>query len=263
MNVLFIGDIVGPAATHYVVEHLPGWRARHNVDLVVVNGENCDVTAPTPWQGFGMTVETVERLLAHGVDVITSGNHGWDGPDSATVHQHPRVLRPYNMPVGTTGKGVASLEVAGGVVTVLNLMGSTADPAALPVYAAWQAVEKPGTVLVDFHSDAAWEKMIFATAIDGEAAAVLGTHTHEPTIPLYILPGGTAYVTDVGMTAPTGSPGGFPLTHFATKYRGDAFDSLPPFTLSTGPIVLGAVQLQIQAGKTEAIRRIHSLEPEG
>lgn len=260
MKVLFIGDIVGPDAVQYLVSHLPAWRQAHSVDLVIANGENASITASTPWAGFGMTVEAVELLLSHGVDLITSGNHGFDGAETPVVHQHPQVLRPYNLPPETVGKGVAYLEVGSEPVTVLNLVGATADDAALPVYPAWQSVEKQGAVIVDFHSDATWEKMIFATAIDGEAAAVLGTHTHEPTIPLYILPGGTAYVSDVGMTSPSGSPGGFPLVHFATKYKGADFSTLPPYTLSDGPIVLGAVLLDIQDGKAQAIERIHSLE---
>ena len=123
-------------------------------------------------------------------------------------------------------------------------------------HGAWRMVEQRGTVVIDFHGDAAWEKMIFATAVDGEAAAVLGTHTHEATEALHILPGGTGFVTDVGMTGPTGYPGGFPLWHFAARYRGDDTRTLPPFTLATGPMALGAVLLSIEDGQTRAITRI-------
>ena len=98
MNVLMIGDIVGPDTVGYLAERLPTLRRDHDVDLVVANAENCAISAPTPWKGFGMTVELVERLMDAGVDVITSGNHGWDGPEAEIVHQHPRVLRPYNLP---------------------------------------------------------------------------------------------------------------------------------------------------------------------
>jgi calcineurin-like phosphoesterase len=107
-----------------------------------------------------------------------------------------------------------------------------------------------GTVLVDFHGDSAWEKMEFATAVDGMVAAVLGTHTHEPTLNLHVLPGGMSLVVDVGMTGPSGSPGGFPLTHFAAEMKGEYVDSLPPFELSEGPTMLGAAWLRIEAGKT-------------
>ena len=257
MNVLMIGDIVGPDAVTYLAERLPGLRRTHDVDLVVANAENCAITAPAPWEGFGMTVELVERLLDGGVDVITSGNHCWDGPEAAIVHQHPRVLRPHNFPYGVVGKGIATLELEGEPVSVLNLGSATAAmPRALPVYESWLAARIEGTVIVDFHGDSAWEKMEFATAVDGRVAAVLGTHTHEPTINLHILPGGTSLVVDVGMTGPSGSPGGFPLEHFAARMKGEDSGSLPPFELATGPITLGAVWLRIERGKTVEIRRI-------
>ena len=257
MNVLMIGDVVGPEAVTELVSRLPGLRRAYDVDVVVANAENCAITAPTPWQGFGMTVELVERLLEGGVDVITSGNHGWDGPEAGAVHRHPRVLRPYNVPAGVMGRGVATLDFEGELLSVLNLGSRTAAmPDALPVYEAWLDAELRGTVIVDFHGDSAWEKMEFATAVDGRVAAVLGTHTHEPTVNLHVLPGGTALVADVGMTGPLGSPGGFPLVHFAAELKGEDTGSLPPFELAAGPIILGAVWLRIEAGKTREIERV-------
>ena len=257
MNVLMVGDIVGPEAVAYLAEHLPGLRRNRDVDLVIAHAENCALTAPTPYKGFGMTVELVERLLEGGVDVVTSGTHGWDGPEADTVHRHPRVLRPHNFPKGATGKGVVALEVGGEPVSVINLGSPTAAmPKALPPYGSWLAEGLEGTVIVDFHGDSAWEKMEFATAVDGRVAAVLGTHTHEPTINLHILPGGTALVVDVGMTGPSGSPGGFPLTHFAAEMKGEDPGGLPPFELATGPTTLGAALLRIEDGKTLHIERI-------
>jgi 2',3'-cyclic-nucleotide 2'-phosphodiesterase len=257
MNVLMIGDIVGPGAVAYLAERLPRLRRDYEVDLMVANAENCAITAPAPWGGFGMTVELVERLMDAGVDVITSGNHGWDGPEAEIVHRHPRVLRPYNLPEGTVGKGIARLEVRGAPASVLNLGSATAVmPDALPVYQSWSAAELEGTVIVDFHGDSAWEKMEFATAVDGRVAAVLGTRTHEPTVNLHVLPGGTALVVDVGMTGPSGSPGGFPLEHFAAKLKGGDPSSLAPFELAAGPMALGAVWLRIEAGKTQKVERL-------
>ena len=220
MNVLMIGDIVGPSAVAYLAERLPRLRRDYDVHLVVDNAENCAISAPTPRKGFGMTVELVERLMDAGVDIITSDNHGWDGPEAKIVHRNPRVLRPCNLPDGAMGKGIATLEVGGEPVSVLNLGSTTAVmPDALPVYQSWSATKLEGTVIVDFHGDSAWEKMEFATAVDGRVAAVLGTHTHEPTVNLHVLPGGTALVVDVGMTGPSGNPGGFPLEHFAAKLK--------------------------------------------
>jgi calcineurin-like phosphoesterase len=111
MNVLMIGDIVGPDAMAYLAERLPGLRRAHDVDLVVANAENCAVTAPTPWRGFGMTAELVEQLLESGADVVTSGNHGWDGPGAGVVHGYPKVLRPHNFPEEVVGKGIVTLEI--------------------------------------------------------------------------------------------------------------------------------------------------------
>lgn len=257
MNLLFVGDIVGPDAAAYVAQRLPELRRQYNIDLVVANGENCAITADTPWEGFGLTVELADMLLNSGVDIITSGNHGFDGPEAEQVHSYAQVLRPYNLPPGTIGRGIANLEVGGEPITVVNLAGERGVmPGVLPVYETWRSIERRGSVIVDFHGDSAWEKMIFATAIDGEAAAVLGTHTHEATHLLHILPGGTAFVADVGMTAPTGSPGGFPLTHFAAKYKGEDYSLLPPFETAGGPMILGAVVLRIEAGRTLEIERV-------
>ena len=155
------------------------------------------------------------------------------------------------------GKGIATLEIEGEPVSVLNLGSKTAVmPDALPVYQSWSAAELWGTVIVDFHGDSAWEKMEFATAVDGRVAAVLGTHTHEPTVNLHVLPGGTALVVDVGMTGPSGSPGGFPLEHFAAELKGEDPSLLQSFELATGPIALGAVWLWIEAGKTRKVERL-------
>ena len=257
MNVLMVGDIVGPDAVAYLAGRLPGLRRAYDVDLVVANAENCAVTAPTPWRGFGMTVGLVERLLENGVDVVTSGNHGWDGPEAEAVHGHPRVLRPHNVPEEAAGKGVVTLEIGEEAVSVVNLGSTTAAmPRALPPYESWLANGLEGTVIVDFHGDSAWEKMEFATAVDGKVAAVLGTHTHEPTINLHLLPRGTALVVDVGMTGPSGRPGGFPLEHFAARMTGEDPAPLPPFELAEGPTTLGAVWLRIEGGKTLEVERV-------
>jgi calcineurin-like phosphoesterase len=191
------------------------------------------------------------------VDVVTSGNHGWDGPEADAVHAHPRVLRPLNLPDDVMGKGMLTLEAGGETATVVNLGSRTAVmPRALPLYESFLAADPEGTVIVDLHGDSAWEKMEFATAVDGRAAAVLGTHTHEPTLNLHVLPGGTALVADVGMTGPSGSPGGFPLTHFAAEMKGEDPGALPPFGLSSGPTTLGAVLLRVEGGETLHIERV-------
>ena len=257
MNVLMVGDVVGPEATTWLADRLPALRREHAVDLAIVNAENSAITAATPWRGFGMTLALVEQLLDAGADAITSGNHGWDGPEASAVHAHPRVLRPLNAPAALPGMGLVTIDVGGDPVTVVNLASERGViDGATPVWEAWRSAPRDGTTIVDFHGDAAWEKMVFATAVDGEAAAVLGTHTHEPTHLLHVLPKGTGFVADVGMTGPTGSPGGFPLAHFAARYRGEDSAGLPPFALAGGPMALGAVVLSIEGGRTRAIARV-------
>ncbi len=258
VNVLFIGDVVGLSATRYIVTCVPHLRRQHEVDLVIANAENC---APS---GLGMTVELVDLLIRSGVDVITGGNHSWDGPEADSALAHPRVLRPHNLREGVPGRGLLHLKVGKEAVTVLNL----ADPAALRSievvrgkvfhhYRGWLSAERSGTVIVDFHGDNVIEKQVFAHAVDGEAAAVLGTHSHEPTLPLHVLPGGTALVTDVGMTGPIGGVQGFSHRLFVDALRktGDHFGlGIPP--VLDGPIILGAVLLKIDRGRTVHISRL-------
>jgi len=258
VNVLFVGDVVGLEATRYVCSRIPQLRREHGADLVVVNAENC---APT---GLGMTVELVARLLESGADVITGGNHSWDSAESERALAHPLVLRPQNLEDGVPGRGVLHLTVGSEPVTVLNL----ADPACMRSVAAvrgkvfhhyrgWVEAERTGTVIVDFHGDNVIEKQIFAHAVDGEAAAVLGTHSHEATLPLHLLPGGTALVTDVGMTGPVGGVQGFSADLFVNALRstGDHFGLGIPGVVE-GRIALGAVLLEIEKGRTVGVSRL-------
>lgn len=265
-NVLFVGDIVGPEAARWLAERLPELRYEHGAHLVVANAENCAITGPSPMNGFGMTSELVELLLSSSVDVITGGNHSWDGLDTEEVLAHPRVLRPYNVPEDTSGKGILETETASGPITIVNLISETAklpgklSPDPSPPYEAWRSLrdEGPRTILVDFHGDSPWEKMSFATAVDGEAAAVLGTHTHDPTARCHLLPGGTAFVTEVGMTGRLGwTGGGFVPGHFAAALRGDDLSFLPPYELTTGPMTLGAVLLGLKGSKAVAVERVY------
>ncbi|HYZ00824.1 MAG TPA: YmdB family metallophosphoesterase [Candidatus Binatia bacterium] len=137
-----------------------------------------------------------------------------------------------------------------------NLTDASAIADALPLWPAWQGMRRSGTVLVDLHSGSVNGKLAFAAAVDGSAAAVLGTHTHEPTCDLRVLPGGTAVVADVGMTGPTGGVQGIESAHMAAHARGEACTGLPPFAIAPGPIVLGAVLLDVAEGRTHGIRRI-------
>lgn len=258
MIVLFFGDIVGEEATEFLAERLPELRARHRADLVIANAEN---SAPN---GLGMAAKQTELLLGSGVDVITGGNHSWDSEESVGVLEHPAVIRPYNVGASVPGRGVVQLAVSDDAVTVLNLADACAMRSVRavagtwrPAYEGWVQAPKRGTVIVDYHGDHVLEKQIFARAVDGEAAAVLGTHTHEPTLPLHILPGGTAFVTDVGMVGPTGGVQGFVYHSFVTGLRtvGNPFaPGVPPPLL--GPITIGGVVLEMTDGRTTRLERL-------
>ena len=208
MNILFVGDIFGSAGRRIVREHIGHVREAHDVELVVINAENAA-------GGFGVTPQIAEELFDLGADVLTTGNHVWDKRElldylnsvPAKSQDRPRrVLRPANMLPGLPGYGVFEGVTQSGVeYAVIDLMGKvfmsgTNDPfsAANDLLAGIKAK----VILVDFHGEATSEKVAMGWHLDGRVTAVLGTHTHIPTADERILPGGTAYQTDVGMSGP-------------------------------------------------------------
>ncbi|MGA3046059.1 MAG: TIGR00282 family metallophosphoesterase [Terracidiphilus sp.] len=208
MNILFVGDIFGSAGRRIVREHIGHLRAAHNIDLVVINAENAA-------GGFGVTPQIAEDLFELGADVLTTGNHVWDKRElidymnsvPADSQARPRrVLRPANFQPGVPGYGVFEGTTQGGVdYAVIDLMGrvfmsGTNDP--FNFVNDLLAGIKAKVIIVDFHAEATSEKVAMGWHLDGRATAVLGTHTHIPTADQRILPGGTAYQTDVGMSGP-------------------------------------------------------------
>lgn len=208
MNILFIGDIFGSAGRRIVREHIGHIRAANDVDLVVINAENAA-------GGFGVTPQIAEDLFDLGADVLTTGNHVWDKRElldyldsvPADSQERPRrVLRPLNLQRGLPGYGIFQGITARGIpYAVINLMGrvfmsGTNDP----FHAANDLLKEvtAKVILVDFHAEATSEKVAMGWHLDGRVTAVLGTHTHVPTADERVLPGGTAYQTDVGMSGP-------------------------------------------------------------
>jgi metallophosphoesterase (TIGR00282 family) len=252
MRVLFFGDVVGEQAVHQLAKDLPNWRQEQRIDLVIANIENSVVSHPEDlWSGFGMTTETVRILTEAGVDVMTGGNHSWDAPHPETVMGHPQLLRPYNVENDLPGKGVLTLEVKGKTVSVLNLMGASAAGRRYTVTNPLQAFEACNfppdhLVIVDYHTESPMEKQAFAHAVDGRAIAVLGTHTHDPSLFLCRLPGGTFYVTEVGMNGPSGGVIGMHPDYFVKKLREPGVPV--SFTLAQGPLQLGAVIFDVVEG---------------
>ena len=258
MRILFIGDIVGQPGVDLLLDHLPMLRDRHQVDAVVANAENMNLSGPRPHDGFGMLPEQVESLMAAGVDAITSGNHSWDGPQYREALAHPRVVRPVNVPTGWAGRGSISVPVGEQTLSVVNVTDESAISEATSAYAEFDALHlPPGPVLVDYHGDLVSRKFGFAFAVDGTATAVLGTHTHEPTLWAHYLPRGTGFVAEVGMTGPLGGVLGTEPEIFARQAIGRDTNDLPPVGLAPGPLTLGAVLLDVTPETTvREIRRV-------
>ncbi len=201
---LFVGDVVGGIGRRTLEALLPGLRDRHQADFVVVNGENSA-------GGLGITEKIAREWLDNGgVDAITLGNHAYKHRDVyGFLDRDLRILRPSNYPRGNPGRGYTVIENEAGRLAVVNLSGTVFLDAARSAFSEADAVlaELKGSadwVLVDFHAEATSEKVAMGWHLDGRVTACVGTHTHVPTADARVLPGGTAYITDVGMTGPRG-----------------------------------------------------------
>jgi metallophosphoesterase (TIGR00282 family) len=230
MRILFIGDVVGRSGRAVLLEHLPALVRAWKLDFVAINGENAA-------GGFGITEAIYQEFIDAGADVITGGNHSWDQKEALVfIERAPRLIRPINYPAGTPGRGVALIEAKSGArVLVVNAMGRIfMDPlddpfaaverelVACPLKAAADAV------IVDIHAEATSEKQAMGHFCDGRASLVVGTHTHVPTADHQILPRGTAFVSDVGMTGDYDSIIGMdkdePMNRFLRKIAGARFE---------------------------------------
>ena len=204
MRLLFVGDVVGSPGRRALGALLPELRERHAPDWVVVNGENAA-------GGLGITAKLAREMLDDlQVDVITLGNHAYRHQDVyAFLDEEQRIIRPANYPKGNPGRGHTVVERDGRRLAVVNLSGTVFLEAARAPFAEVDAVlaelrGKADHVLVDFHAEATSEKVAMGWHLDGRVTACVGTHTHVPTADARVLPGGTAYITDVGMTGPRG-----------------------------------------------------------
>ncbi len=245
-----IGDVVGRPGRRAVQGLLPGLCKQHEIDLVIANGENAA-------GGRGLTLATAEELFQAGVDIITSGNHIWDQKDIIPhLDSNERILRPLNYPPAVPGHGY----VVWGQTLVVNLMGrvfmGTFDcPFRAIDHLLQELPDRPPIIIVDFHGEATSEKVALGWYLDGRVGAVLGTHTHVGTIDARVLPRGTAYVTDVGMTGPVDSVIGDEIQGVL-----DRFLTQTPARISVGagPAVLNSVLVEFDksSGKAESISRI-------
>jgi 2',3'-cyclic-nucleotide 2'-phosphodiesterase len=201
MRVLFLGDVVGSPGRRAVRDTMPSLRERYAPDLVVINGENSA-------GGMGITERTANDLFAAGADVITTGNHVYRHREAYEfLDRAERVIRPANYPSGNPGKGHLTVEVGGTRVAVVNLSGGIGLTVARSPFDTVDGIlgqleGAADAVLVDFHAEVSSEKVAMGWHLDGRVAAVFGTHTHVPTADGRVLPGGTAHISDVGMTGP-------------------------------------------------------------
>ena len=230
MRILFVGDVVGRSGRTAIADTLPGLIRDWKLELVVVNGENAA-------GGFGITEVIYQELLDAGADAITLGNHSWDQREALVfIERAPRLIRPVNFPVGTPGRGAALVDTKNGKrALVINGIGRIFmqpfdDPFTIidRELNACPLREAADAVVVDFHAEASSEKQAIGYYCDGRASLVVGTHTHVPTSDHRILPGGTAYMTDAGMTGDYQSIIGMqrdePLGRFLRGYPAGRFE---------------------------------------
>src|ERR1700761_1184321 len=244
MRILFVGDVVGRSGRTVLHERLPGLVRDWKLDLVVVNGENSA-------GGFGITESIYREMLEAGADAVTLGNHAWDQKEALVfIERAPRLIRPINYPAGTPGRGAAMIEAKNGQrALVINAMGRVyMEPLDDPFVAidrelmACPLQQGADAIIIDFHGEATSEKQAMGFFCDGRASLVVGTHTHVPTADLHVLPGGTAFMSDVGMTGDFDSVIGMakdePLQRFLHKIPTTRFEP------ATGPATLCAVAVE-------------------
>ena len=251
MRILMVGDVIGRPGRRAVRALVPGLRQEYGIDLVIANGENAA-------GGLGLTRETVEELFESDVDVITSGNHIWAQREIIpALDSDLAILRPLNYPPGVPGHGY----LIKGETLVVNLLGRTfIGNFDCPFRAMDQLLEeladnKPSTIIVDFHAEATSEKVAMGWHLDGRVSAVLGTHTHVGTVDARLLPKGTAFITDVGMTGPLDSVIGDDTDAVLMRF----LTQLPHrISVGKGSVILNSVLVEIEeaTGRTKYISRI-------
>jgi len=244
MRLLFVGDVVGRSGRTAVTERLPGLVRDWKLDCVIVNGENAA-------GGFGITEPIYNELTEAGADVITGGNHSWDQREALVfIERAPKLIRPLNYPPGTPGRGMALFEARNGArVLVINLMGRVfMDPLDDPFAIAERELSAcplkgaADAIVLDMHCEATSEKQAMGHLCDGRASLVVGTHTHVQTADHRVLPGGTGFITDVGMTGDHDSVIGMnksePLQRFVRRIPSGKFEP------ASGPATLCAVAVE-------------------
>ncbi len=259
MIILAIGDVVGKIGCTFLREKLPKLKKLKGIDIVIANGENSS-------DGNGITPSSADYLFSSGVDVITTGNHAFRRKESYDFYDECEFLiRPANFPNGTTpGKGMTILDIGRLQIAIINLMGTAyLEPLDCPFKEADRLIKKADDMgakikIVDFHAEATGEKRAMGYYLDGRVSAMFGTHTHVQTADATILPNGTGYITDVGMTGPIHSILGVQKEIIIKKF----VEKLPQrFDLATGDCKMNCVLMEIdeKSGKTLNIEALEIL----
>jgi 2',3'-cyclic-nucleotide 2'-phosphodiesterase len=260
MRILFIGDIVGSPGRRIVLERVGDIVANEQADLVIANGENAA-------SGFGITPRLTEELLSAGIEVLSGGNHIWDRREILDfIQREPRLLRPANFPAASPGSGLfCGTSRQGTPYAVLCLQGrifmaANDDPFSAADRELAKLPPETKVIVVDMHAEATSEKLAMGWYLDGRVSAVVGTHTHVATADEQILPGGTAYITDVGMTGPHDSVIGMEKGAVIKRF----LDGMPVrFEVATGDLQMNAVLIEVDSISGRAVsvaRRRYRLE---
>ena len=248
---------MGSPGREVLQKHLAFAREQHHVDMVIANGENAA-------GGFGLTVQTADDMFAAGVDFLTSGNHIWDKREfRAALDETDRILRPANYPPGLPGRGVGTFTVAGGVkVGVVNLMGRVFMPAVDdPFRLGRELVDDlralTPIIVVDVHAEATSEKMALGRFFDGSVSLLYGTHTHVQTSDEQIFPGGTAYLTDVGMTGPSDGVIGMESGAVLERFTNAVSERFAVQKTGTRQLCAAVATVDVATGRALDIKRIN------
>jgi metallophosphoesterase (TIGR00282 family) len=263
IRIIFIGDIVGRFGRHFLKNALPILKKKYRPELMVANGENLA-------GGLGITSKTSEEMFNAGIHVITSGNHVWDKKEALELlDNETMIIRPLNFPRSNPGRGYCEFKIDDScTVTIVNIQGRVfmepvVDNPFLAIKDLLKSI-KNRVILVDFHAEASAEKQAMGFFLDGKVSAVLGTHTHVPSADLRILPGGTAYQTDVGMTGSLDSVIGMKKKPIVSKFLTGINQR---FEVAKRDMIMDLVVLDIDrsSGRTNSVERVrlHESDLEG
>ena len=255
LKILAVGDLIGNAGINELKRQLKRIKEKEKIDFIIVNGENSA-------EGMGITEKNFNDILSQKVDVITMGNHTWGKKDIFKFIDNPKLIRPANYPKGVVGKGYGIYECINKKIAVINLIGRVdinvlSDNPFLEAKNIIEKIEKEvDIIVVDFHAEATAEKIAMGNYLDGKATLVYGTHTHVQTADERILPKGTGYITDIGMTGPKNSVIGMEISASIKRFE----TTLPErYKIATGECIFNGIVVDIDddTNKVKEIKRIN------